>query len=108
MVLVPDHKLEDPKLFILDDDTNGTRYFKTAGGIVRTSLKKKKRNIVLPARFGGGTVNVTLAESWAAFGISIVLLSLGLGEVATNKDAILPVFKRLMRLIRDESLSLQN
>ena len=113
MVLILDHKLEEinsdkPKIFVLDDDTNGIRYLKTTGEIVNTLIEEEGRgNITLPARFGDGVTSPSLVENWAALGIPLVfLLGMRLGEVATDKDAILPSFKRIVRLARDEDMSL--
>ncbi len=86
MVLILDQTGGDkPKLCALDDDTNGIRYLKTAGEIMNTLIEEEgKGNITLPTRFGDGVVSPSLVESWATFGIPLVLLlGIRLGEVAT-------------------------
>ena len=104
----PQTEGDRPKLFALDDDTNGIRYLKTTGEIMNTLIEEEGRgNITLPTRFGHGVTSPSLVESWAALGIPLVfLLGMRLGEIATEKDAIIPSFKRIIRLARSEDMSL--
>ena len=99
---------DEPKIFALDDDTNGIRYLKTAGEIMNTLIEEEGRgNITLPTRFGDGVTSPSLVESWATLGIPLVLLlGIRLGEVATEKDAIISSFKRIVRLARNEDMTL--
>ena len=92
----------------MDDDSNGIRYLKTAGEIMNTLIEEEgKGNITLPTRFGDGVTSPSLVESWATFGIPLVLLlGIRLGEVATEKDAIISSFKRIIRLARNEDMTL--
>ncbi|MCV6574352.1 MAG: hypothetical protein OIF58_01315, partial [Cohaesibacter sp.] len=63
--------------------------------------------IALPAKIEGTPNNVTVAESWLPFGIPFVVVAgLVLANVATNKDAIIPTFKRIVRNVRRKDLSL--
>ena len=99
---------DKPKLFALDDDSNGIRYLKTTGEIMNTLIEEEgKGNITLPTRFGDGVTSPSLVENWASFGIPLVLLlGIRLGEVATEKDAIIPSFKRIVSLTRSEDMAL--
>lgn len=63
---------------------------------------------MLPEKIEGTPNHVTLAESWLPYGIPFVVIAgLVLANVATNKDAIIPTFKRIVRLVRREDMSLE-
>ena len=73
------------------------------------SLKQDEQNgvIVLPAKIEGQPNHVTIAESWLPYGVPFaVVLGLVLSNVVTNKEAIIPTFKRMMKNVRKEDMSL--
>ena len=87
---------------------NGTRYMRETGAMLM-SLKQDEQNgvIVLPAKIEGQPNHVTIAESWLPYGIPFaVVLGLALSNVVTNKEAIIPTFKRMMKNVRKEDMSL--
>ena len=54
----------NPQLFVLDDDTNGIRYLKATGEVMKVLIEEEARgNITLPARFGDGASSPGLVES---------------------------------------------
>lgn len=68
---------------------------------------EQKGSIMLPAKFGSTSTSVTLAESWLPYGVPFVFVAgLILGEVATDKDAIIPLFKRM--IIRNGPLAIRS
>ena len=78
-------------------------------GEMMLSLMKDEQNgvIVLPEKIEGKPNNVTLAESWLPYGIPFVVVTgLVLSNVVTNKEAIIPTFKRMMKNVRREDMSL--
>ena len=99
----------DPQLFVLDEITNGIRYLKATGEIMKVLIEEETRgNITLPARFGDGASSPDLVERWASLGIPLVLLiGVRLGEVATDKDAVISSFKRIVKIARSQDMSLE-
>ena len=78
-------------------------------GAMLMSLKQDEQNgvIVLPAKIEGQPNHVTIAESWLPYGVPFaVVLGLVLSNVVTNKEAIIPTFKRMMKNVRKEDMSL--
>ena len=72
-------------------------------------LMKDEQNgvIALPDKIEGKPNNVTLAESWLPYGIPFVVIAgLVLSNVVTNKEAKIPTFKRIVRNVRREDMSL--
>ena len=78
-------------------------------GAMLMSLKQDEQNgvIVLPPKIEGQPNHMTIAESWLPYGIPFaVVLGLVLSNVVTNKEAIIPTFKRMMKNVRKEDMSL--
>ena len=77
-------------------------------GEMMLSLMQDEQNgvIVLPEKIEGKPNHVTVAESWLPYGIPFVVVTgLVLSNVVTNKEAIIPTFKRMMKNIRREDMS---
>ena len=103
-----EEKTDDRPPLFAREDTNGTRYMRETGAMLM-SLKQDEQNgvIVLPAKIEGQPNHVTIAESWLPYGIPFaVVLGLVLSNVVTNKEAIIPTFKRMMKNVRKEDMSL--
>ena len=100
---------DGPQLFVLDEIINGIRYLKATGEIMKVLIEEEKRgNIILPTRFGDGASSPDLVERWASLGIPLVLLiGIRLGEVATDKDAVISSFKRIVKIARSQDMSLE-
>ena len=77
-------------------------------GAMLMSLMEDEQNgvIVLPAKIEGQPNHMTIAESWVPFGIPFAVIGLVLSNVVTNKETIIPTFKRMMKNIRKEDMSL--
>ena len=103
-----------------DSSAAGPKYVRLTGGIVENLLEEERQGrINLPPKFGNQQHrDVTLIERWSDFGIPIIerwsdfgipilfLLGLGLGEVALDNNNLWIVFRRVIRLIHDDDLSL--
>jgi len=96
-----------PPLFARED-TNATRYMRETGEMMLSLMQDEQNGvIVLPEKIEGKPNHVTVAESWLPYGIPfVVIIGLVLSNVVTNKEAIIPTFKRMMKNIRREDMSL--
>jgi len=101
-------KTDDRPPLFAREDANGTRYMRETGEIMLSLMKNEQNGVIaLPEKIEGKPNNVTLAESRLPFGIPfIVVTGLVLSNVVTNKEAIIPTFKRMMKNIRREDMSL--
>ena len=97
-----------PKLFARDDDINGSKYVRMTGAMMESLIESEQSGrVVLPAKIGSAIASISSAENWITFGVPMVLIAgLIIGEVTTNKDMIIPTFKRVIRNIRMEDMSL--
>ena len=95
-------------MFLLGRETNGARYLKATGEIMRSlRTDEDQGRLTLPPRFGEGIAATSLVEGWSAYGIPIVVLTgLALGEVSTDKDRLIPVFRAVVRLVRISDMDL--
>lgn len=74
-------------------------------GVVMESLIEDEQDgrIILPAKIGSAQASISSAENWIPFGVPFVLLAgLIIGEVTTDRNAIIPTFKRVIRNVRME------
>ena len=96
-----------PPLFARED-TNGTRYMRETGAMLMSLMQDEQNGvIVLPVKIEGQPNHVTIAESWLPYGIPFaVVIGLVLSNAVTNKETIIPTFKRMMKNIRKEDMSL--
>lgn len=86
------------------------KYVRLTGSIKEILQEDEKHGrISLPPKFGDTQhQGATLIERWSEFGIPIlVLLGMGMGEIATDNNNLWVVFRRTIMLINRDSFSLE-